>query len=72
MLITVPLAGELKFYPLNETFRITFGAPTFFFFLLLLKRKTVLSGGLLTALSVVLFRIMLDYITLDHFQFAAS
>ncbi|TGU56116.1 ATP-binding protein, partial [Mesorhizobium sp. M00.F.Ca.ET.186.01.1.1] len=31
MLITVPLAGELKFYPVNETFRISFGAPTFFF-----------------------------------------
>ncbi len=33
MLITVPLAGELKFYPLNEVYRISFGAPAFFFFL---------------------------------------
>lgn len=32
MLLTVPLAGELKFYPLNETFRVSFGVPTFFFF----------------------------------------
>lgn len=30
MLITVPLAGELKFYPLNEEFRVSFGAPVFF------------------------------------------
>lgn len=29
MLITVPLAGELKFYPLNEEFRVSFGAPVF-------------------------------------------
>lgn len=26
MLITMPLAGELKFYPLNEEFRVSFGA----------------------------------------------
>lgn len=32
MLITVPLAGELKFYPLNEVYRISFGAPAFSFF----------------------------------------
>lgn len=31
MLVTVPLAGELKFYPLNEEFRISFGAPAFSF-----------------------------------------
>ncbi len=30
MMLTVPLAGELKFYPLNETFRVSFGVPTFF------------------------------------------
>ena len=29
MMLTVPLAGELKFYPLNETFRVSFGVPTF-------------------------------------------
>lgn len=33
MMLTVPLAGELKFYPLNETFRVSFGVPTFFFLL---------------------------------------
>ncbi|MEH7201945.1 ATP-binding protein, partial [Bacillus safensis] len=26
MMVIVPLAGELKFYPVNETFRISFGA----------------------------------------------
>lgn len=35
MIVIVPLAGELKFYPVNETFRISFGAPAFFFCLLL-------------------------------------
>ncbi|MBL2556962.1 ATP-binding protein, partial [Klebsiella pneumoniae] len=35
MILTVPLVGEIKSFPLNETFRMSFGAPTFFFFLLL-------------------------------------
>lgn len=30
MLITVPLVGELKFYPLNEEFRVSFGATWLF------------------------------------------
>ncbi|MBS4161752.1 ATP-binding protein, partial [Klebsiella pneumoniae] len=48
MLLTVPLAGELKFYPLNETFRGSFGVPTFFFFLLLLRNVPAILPGLLT------------------------
>lgn len=62
MLITVPLAGELKFYPVNETFRISFGAPTFFFFLLLLQRLPAVLPGFLTGITVVGFRIMIDLI----------
>ncbi|HDR5106071.1 TPA: ATP-binding protein, partial [Bacillus anthracis] len=38
MILTVPLVGEIKSFPLNETFRMSFGAPTFFFFLLLFRR----------------------------------
>ena len=34
MILTVPLVGEIKSFPLNETFRMSFGAPTFFFLLL--------------------------------------
>ncbi|MFN2746441.1 ATP-binding protein [Bacillus sp. z60-18] len=60
MLLTVPLAGELKFYPLNETFRISFGVPTFFFFLLLLRNVPAVLPGLSTGAAVVAFRVMLD------------
>ncbi|WP_281868091.1 MULTISPECIES: sensor histidine kinase [Brevibacillus] len=72
MLITVPLAGELKFYPVNETFRISFGAPTFFFFLLLFQRLPAVLPGFLTGLSVVGFRLLLDSYTHSPFHLATS
>src|SRR5699024_9316189 len=37
--IIVPIAGELKLYPFNENFRISFGMPSFFFLLLLWCRN---------------------------------
>ncbi|MGN7470643.1 ATP-binding protein [Brevibacillus sp. SAFN-007a] len=72
MLITVPLAGELKFYPVNETFRISFGAPTFFFFLLLFQRLPAVLPGFLTGIFVVGFRLLLDFYTHSSFDWAAS
>lgn len=60
MLITVPLAGELKFYPLNEEFRISFGAPAFFFFLVLLRHVSAVLPGFLTGTSVFVFRVLLE------------
>lgn len=62
MVIIVPLAGELKFYPVNETFRISFGAPAFFFCLLLLRKSRALLPGCLTGAAIVLFRVGLDLI----------
>lgn len=72
MLITVPLAGELKFYPVNETFRISFGAPTFFFFLLLFQRIPSVLAGFLTGITVVGFRILLDLMAGIHTAWEAS
>ncbi|NQF12948.1 sensor histidine kinase [Brevibacillus sp. HB1.3] len=72
MLITVPLAGELKFYPVNETFRISFGAPTFFFFLLLFQRIPSVLAGFLTGITVVCFRIVIDLIAGNHSAWEAS
>ena len=72
MLITVPLAGELKFYPVNETFRISFGAPTFFFFLLLFQRIPSVLAGFLTGMTVVCFRIVIDLIAGNHPAWEAS
>lgn len=62
MIVIVPLAGELKFYPVNETFRISFGAPAFFFCLLLLRKSRPLLPGFLTGAAIVLFRVGLDLI----------
>lgn len=61
MLITVPLAGELKFYPLNEEFRVSFGAPVFFFFLSLLRHVPAVLPGLLTGAAVFVFRVFWNY-----------
>lgn len=72
MLVTVPLAGELKFYPVNETFRISFGAPTFFFFLLLFQNTPAIVPGFLTGAVVVAFRILLDLAGNAPFAFSAS
>lgn len=55
MILTVPLVGEIKSFPLNETFRMSFGAPTFFFFLLLFRRIPAFLPVFLTAIVVVVF-----------------
>ncbi|HDR5211228.1 TPA: ATP-binding protein, partial [Bacillus anthracis] len=62
MILTVPLVGEIKSFPLNETFRMSFGAPTFFFFLLLFRRIPAFLPVFLTAIVVVVFRISMDVI----------
>jgi len=72
MMVTVPLAGELKFYPVNETFRISFGAPTFFFFLLLFQKIPPVFPGFLTGLLVVGFRILIDWSVQGNFDWTSS
>ncbi|WP_353853894.1 sensor histidine kinase [Bacillus sp. Bos-x628] len=62
MIVIVPLAGELKFYPVNETFRISFGPPAFFFCLLLLRKSRPLLPGFLTGTAIVIVRVGLDLI----------
>lgn len=66
MLIVVPLAGELKFFPFEgefSAFRVSFGAPVFLFFLLWLHRLSFLSLGLSAGAAVLLFRMLLDAVT---------
>lgn len=72
MVLTVPLAGEIKFYPLNETFRVSLGAPTFFFFLLLLQKTPAFLPGFLTGTIVVNFRILIDFIQQENFDWTSS
>ncbi|WP_332632626.1 sensor histidine kinase [Halalkalibacter flavus] len=59
MLIAVPLAGELKFYPFDGDFRVSFGTPVFFFFLLWLRNYYPLLSGLIIGMAVVMFRVFL-------------
>ncbi|MEH7374376.1 MULTISPECIES: sensor histidine kinase [Bacillaceae] len=72
MMITVPLAGELNFYPINETFRVSFGVPIFLFFLLLFRKIPAILSGLLTAIQVVVFRILLEFINQGNMNLTSS
>lgn len=68
MILLVPLAGELKFFPFEgefHTFRVSFGSPAFLFFLLWLRNTSFLLSGVLAGLSVLVFRIILDLSTGD-------
>ncbi|WP_395534221.1 ATP-binding protein [Neobacillus thermocopriae] len=60
MVILVPLAGEIKFYPFNEIYRVSFGPPALFLFLLWLRKVPTVICGLLAGLSVLTFRMILD------------
>lgn len=66
MLLAVPAAGELKIYPFGEMFRIGLGPPVMFFFLLYIKKEWLLQAGLLTAITVILFRSVLEFPPLQH------
>lgn len=70
MIIAVPIAGELKFHPFQDDFRISFGTTAFFFFLLWLRPS--LLAGIVTGIIVVLFRIVLDFLYQDAFLFLYS
>ena len=72
MIILVPIAGEIKFYPFNPIYRVSFGPPMFFIFLLGLKRVPAIICGLLAGLSVLLFRILLNLFLYQPFEWMAS
>lgn len=57
VMVMVPLAGELKFYPVEGNFRVSFGTPLFFFFLLWRRSLHQYTLILSVALCVVLFRV---------------
>lgn len=66
IVVIIPLAGELNFYPFNDHFRVSFGMPTFFFFLLISRNKlSPFLSGIIVGIFVVFFRILLDLPTLD-------
>ncbi|MGJ7921931.1 sensor histidine kinase [Neobacillus sp. LXY-4] len=59
MMIAVPIAGELKSFPIQETVRVSLGTPVFFFFLLWSRQINSVVSGFLVGISVVAFRVLL-------------
>jgi len=59
--IIVTLAGELKFYPFQGSFRIGLGIPIFFLFLLWTRKIPAIIAGCIVGIFVVIFRISLDF-----------
>jgi two-component system sensor histidine kinase YcbA len=59
MMIVVPLAGEMKFFPIQEDVRVSLGTPVFFFILLLSREIQPIVSGILVGISVISFRIFL-------------
>lgn len=68
MMIVIPLAGELKFYPFGSSFRISFCVPIFFLLLMWLRRIPLLAAGFGVGVSVVLFRLSLAAFTQSDFR----
>lgn len=68
LIILIPIAGEFKFYPLETMIRVSLGTPLFFFVLLWSKKVRPILAGLLVGISVVLFRVSLDVLTLDSYS----
>lgn len=58
-MIAVPLVSEFKFYPFDNTFRVSLGTPVFFLFLLWGREIHPIIAGLLTGMSVLVFRFSL-------------
>jgi two-component system sensor histidine kinase YcbA len=72
MLVMVPIAGELKFHPFNDDFRVSFGTTAFFFFLLWIRKIPSYLTGVLVGIVIMVFRIGLDWLFADGFDFSAS
>ncbi|KEK24634.1 histidine kinase [Bacillus gaemokensis] len=72
LMVVVPIAGELNFHPFNDTFRVSFGTPIFFFLLLFLRKIPSAVAGILVGLSVVGFRVGLDWTLQGSFHIIDS
>jgi two-component system, sensor histidine kinase YcbA len=60
IVIAVPIAGELKFYPIDGDLRVSLGTPLFFFILLWSRKIHPIIAGLLAGMAVVCFRIFIQ------------
>lgn len=72
MMISVPLAGEFNFYPFEGDLRVSLGTPVFFLFLLLSKKIHPAISGIFVGISVVAFRIFLEFAKNDPFLWSEA
>lgn len=73
MIIAVPIAGELKFYPFDGSdIRVSLGTPVFFFILLWSRRSHPVMAGFFTGIAVVVFRIFLNGLQDGSFNFQSA
>lgn len=72
MVISVPIAGELNFYPFQTDFRVSLGTPAFFLFLLWLRSPSPLMSGLLVGSSVTIFRMGLESALEPHWNWGTA
>ncbi|MED1747543.1 MULTISPECIES: ATP-binding protein [Bacillus] len=66
LIVLTPIGGELKFYPFEDSFRVSFGTVVFFFILLQMKRFPAWASGIIAGVSVFAFRVLLDTAVTGH------
>ncbi|MGP7819479.1 ATP-binding protein [Niallia sp. 01092] len=72
MIIMVPIAGEFKFFPLQDQFRVSFAPTIFFFLLLFLPQKKIIQAGIITGIAVGIFRMLGDFFFLESYTLEHS
>ncbi|AJA47162.1 sensor histidine kinase GlnK [Clostridium pasteurianum DSM 525 = ATCC 6013] len=70
--LLIPLAGEFKFFPFHDSFRVSIGTPIFFFFLLWTRKMPVILPTVVVGAMVVIFRLFLDFNSGINFEFISS
>lgn len=71
-ILLIPLAGEFKFFPFNNSFRISMGTTIFFFFLLWTRKMPIIVPTVIIGVVIVIFRIFLDFNSGQNFQIITS
>lgn len=71
--ILVAIAGEFKVTPFNgELFRIGLGSSTFLLFLLLMRHLPYMKTGMIVAVTVLIFRVLVDLVSMEQLHLFES
>ncbi|ADK15140.1 MULTISPECIES: sensor histidine kinase [Clostridium] len=69
IVVSIPIVGEFKFFPLNSTFRVSFSPVLFLFFLFWIKKLPIPLYGVVAGIFTVIFRVVLDCVLQSGFEF---